>query len=77
MEEAAKVMNEFDLGKPPYYIPPYSYKRETIIKMCVGGQLLRVAVCVTPPSMQNVTTANYKVVKDENKLNPTRMLSGI
>lgn len=53
MEEAAKVMNGFDLG----------------------GQLLRVSVCITPPSIQNVTTSNFKAVKDENKLNPARMLS--
>jgi len=53
MDEAAKVMNGFDLG----------------------GQLLRVSVCITPPSMQNVTTSSFKNIKDENKLNPARMLS--
>lgn len=42
-----------------------------------GGQLLRVSVCITPPSMQNVTTSSFKNIKDENKLNPARMLSGI
>ena len=43
---------------------------------CSGGQLLRVSVCITPPSMQNVTTSSFKNIKDENKLNPARMLSG-
>jgi len=26
--------------------------------------------------MQNVTTSSFKNIKDENKLNPARMLSG-
>ena len=41
----------------------------------LGGKPIRVGPCVTPPSLQNVTTSNSKLIKDEDKLKPARMLS--
>jgi hypothetical protein len=53
MEEAIKVMNDYDLG----------------------GKSLKVGACITPPSLQNVTTTAYSQIKDEDKLKPAKMLS--
>lgn len=52
---------------------------EEAIKMMdrydLGGKPIRCGPCVTPPSLQNITTSNHGTVKDEDKMKPARMLS--
>lgn len=41
----------------------------------LGGKSIRVGSCVTPPSLQNITTSRHIGMKDEDKMKPAIMLS--
>ena len=48
---------------------------KTMDRYDLGGKAMRVGACVTPPSLQNITTSSHRDIKDEDKLKPARMLS--